>query len=473
MIEPIATPTSSDRPESPPRAPDPEPRAVSSRPRSSAGESSRDRLESSPETISSARALHIIQRMGETGQPPERDALAVNVGTQGFLDVLREEYMLPIRELGRGSSFKLVQAPFGGGKTHFLHCVRECAHEIGLATALVGVSPKECPFDDAVKIYQEVARRLELPPDEPEAEPIRGLDEVLRTVAERRVEQNGELRFREWVREELARTPVESLPYRRAVILFLEAVLDRGGDREEALAGYLRGDRLGTDELSDLRLRETLEESNAFRFLRSIVQVLRALGLGGVVLLFDELDRVMSLTVKRKRVIGDNLRQLMDHCGQSTLPATLWIYAVPPEFMTNVVPEYPALEQRLRGVSLFSSFSPQQPVIDLDSIPIEPEQMFRAIGERLLALYERAHGHSFDPKLQSRNIASVGRAFAEIQLESGTRRELVKSLIALLTDQHRRGERALSREELDRFTSASLAAANQPPPLEGEEELSF
>ncbi len=72
-------------------------------------------------------ARHIIQRMGETGQPPERNALAVNVGTDEYLNVLREEYLEPIRQHGRNSSFKLVQAPFGGGKTQFLHCLREVA----------------------------------------------------------------------------------------------------------------------------------------------------------------------------------------------------------------------------------------------------------------------------------------------------------------------------------------------------------
>ena len=80
------------------------------------------------EKLESGLAGQILRRMGETGQQPERGALKVNVGTQEFLDVIRDEYLVPIRDARANSTFKLVQAPFGGGKTHFLHCLREMAN---------------------------------------------------------------------------------------------------------------------------------------------------------------------------------------------------------------------------------------------------------------------------------------------------------------------------------------------------------
>ncbi len=105
-------------------------------------------------------ARHILHRLGESGQPPERGALNLNVGTDHYLEALRREYLIPIRESGLNSTFKLIQAPFGGGKTQFLHCLREVAWEEGFVTAVVGVSPQECPFDDLPRIYQAVARSL-------------------------------------------------------------------------------------------------------------------------------------------------------------------------------------------------------------------------------------------------------------------------------------------------------------------------
>lgn len=418
--------------------------------------------------ISPAAARHIVQRVGETGQPPERNALAVNVGTEELLEVLREEYLLPIRELGRNSSFKLVQAPFGGGKTQFLHCLREVAWDLGFGTALVGVSPKECPFDDPVQIYREVARRLELPPGGPEEEPDPGIEVVLRQVAEARVAQHGEAAVRSWLREELSHARVDSHSFRRAAVLLMEAVLDGRDEREDDLAAFLRGERLGREEMSKLRLREPLEDTNAFRYLRSLVQVLRALDLPGVVLLFDEMDRVMSLTTKRKKAIGDNLRQMIDHCGQSTLPALLWVYAVPPEFMTNVVPEYPALEQRLKGASRLSRTSPLQPIIDLDRLSLSPSELFEKIGWRLLELYEIGYEHRFDRGLQGENVQALSLELGESQLETGSRRTFVKSVVHLLIDQHRGGERRLDAGDVRGMISRS---GPELLPMDGEEDF--
>lgn len=416
--------------------------------------------------VSESVARHIVQRMGETGQPPERNALAVNVGTDEYLDVLREEYLDPIRQHGRNSSFKLVQAPFGGGKTQFLHCLREVAWEMGFVTALVGVSPKECPFDDLVKIYAEVARRIELPPEGPDEESQPGIEVVLRQTVEERADAHSEAAVREWLHTEIGRARVESLAFRRAAVLFMESVLDRDYDREELLGAYLRGEKTDASELSDLRIREVVDDSNAFRHLRSLVQILRALDLPGVVLLFDEMDRVMSLTVRRKKAIGDNLRQMIDHCGQSTLPSLLWTYAVPPEFMTTVVPEYPALEQRLKGAARFSKVSVLQPIIDLDHVPLQPSELFERIGWRLLELYQAGYGHTFKTDIQRDNVRALAVELGENQLESGTRRTFVKSVVHLLGQQHREKERRLRAAEIRGLASRSV---DEVPALEGEE----
>lgn len=406
-------------------------------------------------------ARSIIQRMGETGQPPERGSLYVNVGTEDVLELLREEYLVPIRESGRNSSFKLVQAPFGGGKTHFLHCLREVGWREGFATSLVGISPEECPFDDTQSIYREVARRLELPPSGEDEESEPGIDVVLRTLIEQRVAEYGEETVRTWLTDEFARARVDNRAMRRAAEVFMTAVLDHDDEKEDVAAAFLRGEDVRREELVPLRIREQLESKTAFAFLRALVQVLRALDVPGVILLFDELDRVMSLSVKRRKAIGDNLRQMIDHCGQATLPALLWVYAVPPEFLTTVVPEYPALEQRLRGAAEFSSSSPLGPVIDLDHLPLAPAELFKRIGLRLLELFEVAHATEFDHDLQHHNIELLARSMAEEALESGTRRTFVKRAVELLHGQLA-AQRKLTRGDLDAVTAPAYE-------LEGEE----
>jgi hypothetical protein len=414
------------------------------------------------------QARHILHRLGETGQPPERGALEVNVGTDHYLEALRQEYLVPMRETGFNSTFKLIQAPFGGGKTQFLHCLREIAWQEGFVTALVGVSPQECPFDDLPRIYQAVASHLELPATAWDEEHERGVDAVLRMAVERRLEESTPDELREWLGEECARARVESHAVRRATVLFMQALVDRHPEDAEVLGAFLRGDRVSEAELRAYRVREVLEPATAFRFLRSLVQVLRFLDFPGAVLLFDEMDRVMSLTVRRRRAIGDNLRQMIDYCGQSTLPGVLWGYAVPPEFLTSVVPEYPALEQRLRGAAHFAPQSPIAPIIDLDALPMGPTELLYRIGHRLIELYcEAWPEQNLDRQIARENIDALAHELGEQQLESGARRTFVRAAVQLLTAQTRDEQRRLTSEEIAVLAGTRPSAA--PPPMGGED----
>jgi hypothetical protein len=412
-------------------------------------------------------AHRVFDRMGSTGQPPERGALTVNVGTGEFLDVLRYEYLRPIKERIGNSTFKLVQAPFGGGKTQFLHCLREIAWEEGFATALVGLSPKECPFDRTELIYQEVARRLEYPPDSAESDPRQGLDAFLECVAESRIEEAGESAFRDWVREELRRVPIESRAFRRAAVMWFEAFLEDDHQEQEMLRGYLMGEDIPRDQLRKLGLNETFEGKVASRWIRSLAQLVHELGLPGTVFLFDEMDRNLSLTVRRRRAVGDNLREMIDYCGQSYLPGVVWCYAVPPQFMDEIVPEYPALAQRLKGASSFSSQAHMQPIIDLDQIPLEPAALYRGIGARLLALSGHAYGWKADQAVQERNLKELADRFDVMTMETGTRRRFVKAAATMLEAQRRAGESELGESELSQLVEQTAESLGLE--LEGEE----
>ena len=415
------------------------------------------------------QARHIVQRMGETGQPPERGALFVNVGTSEILDILKTEYLTPMKESGRNSSFKLIQAPYGGGKTQFLMSLREVAWQEDFATARVGLSPKECPFDKVEKIYQEIAKQLELPPESPDEELETGLDVVLRTIVRQRADAAGADAVKLWLRREFEETPIESRSFRRAVSRYMQAILEDDFDAIDPLGDYLRGIDLPLADLKPFRIHEKIDHNNAFGFIKSLVQSLAQLELPGLVLLFDEMDRNLSLPTKRRREIADNLRQMIDHCGQAALPGVLWCYAVPPEFMDTIVPEYPALAQRLKGVARLSTSSPLQPIIDLDRLEIGTVPLMKKLGERLLMIYEIGFESGLDEKVQKRNVDALAEEYGARTLESGTRREFVKAAIRMLDEQARGTEAELDDAAVRKLAGAT--SGDDVRPLDGEKEF--
>jgi hypothetical protein len=172
-------------------------------------------------------------------------------------------------------------------------------------------------------------------------------------------------------------------------------------------------------------------ESNAFGMLRSLLQTVVHLGQPGTVLLFDEMDRTLSLGRRRTRELGDNLRQIIDLCSLSELPATMFLYAVPPEFLTQVVPEYPALQQRLQAPVALSRQSPKAPLIDLERMDLDPVPLLVELGERLLAVEAAAYAVSAAEE-DRENLRRLAATVVENQLDVSHRRFFVKAFIGHL-----------------------------------------
>lgn len=409
--------------------------------------------------LSRAIASHIIARMGEAGQPPDQGITHVNVGNESYLEILATDYLDRLLAGARGSAFKLVQGYYGGGKTHFLYCVRDLAWERGFVTSLVSLSPQECPYEDPLKVYKAVVTQLTAPPPGPGVEPTRGLPDVLRDFADDLQDRQGAEEAQVWIKKTAMRVPIDNHSFRRAAAAFLQAVLAGDHEGEAVLEAWLRGDTVPRIELRRFGIYESIESANAFVTLRSLCQLLVGYGYPGLVLMFDEVDRNLSLTSKRIAALGDNLRQVIDLCGAAQLPGVLFLYAVPPEFLRLVVPEYPALDQRLSSPLPLTRRSPQSPLIDLENLDMEPEQLLSAIGSRLLKIFMAAEEWTATEAIQQGNLQALARASARYSFEVGHRRLFVKTWLAFLYQQKSSGESWLSDEAAESLLSTGFAPA--------------
>ena len=394
-------------------------------------------------------ASHIIQRLGEGGQPPEFGLSRINVGNESYLNVLEHEYFETL--LKQGSSFKLVQGYFGGGKTHFLHCVRELAWKHGFVSSIVELSPAECPYDDSLKVYQNVASHLMMKPDSITDAPQLGICNIIRRVIDQKLEQSTSSdpleEVRKWIQIKLSRAWCESHSCRQAIVQFAIASLDNDFRAEQILEAWLLGENIVIPELKNYGVYEQISKSNGFTMMRSLLQMIVALGLPGTVLLFDEVDRNLSVSAKRSHIIGDNLRQVVDLCGRHQLPHTLFMYAVPPEFMRTVVPDYPALYQRLKSPVPLSARSPQAVLIDLEKLDLDPEELLTELGIRLVDVFEDARDIALNHALQGQNAATLAKTCAEAVFEVNHRRLFVKTWVDFLYAQLADGESRLTEEQ--------------------------
>lgn len=397
-------------------------------------------------------AAHIIQRLGEGGQPPEFGLGRINVGNESYLNVLEKEYFCSL--LKQGSSFKLVQGYFGGGKTHFLHCVRELAWKYGFVTSLVELSPAECPYDDALKVYQNVANHLMLQPASIMDSPQLGICNVVRRVIDDKLQKAADAHVADpaadvtrWIMTKLSRVWCESHSCRQAIAQLALACLQNNYQREQILEAWLLGENIASPELKECGVYEQISKANGFTMMRSLLQMIVALDLPGTVLLFDEVDRNLSVSTKRSHIIGDNLRQVVDLCGRHQLPHTLFMYAVPPEFMRTVVPDYPALYQRLKSPVPLSVRSPQAVLIDLEKLDLVPEKLLTQLGIKLIDVFEDARSVALNHEMQEKNAQTLAKACTDAVFEVNHRRLFVKTWVDFLYQQLADGESELTDDD--------------------------
>lgn len=401
-------------------------------------------------------ARQIIEVLGQSGTPLSKGVSYYNVGNESLLNTIDTHYLGSFLADG-GAVFKLVVGDYGSGKSHFLYCVRDRAWQRNFAVSKVDLSPKESPYDDQRLVYAAVASNVIWHELGSQSEDENGLTRFLEGTLRRMVNPHGldledpgaaEIPAVRAFLQTLTATSVDSLSFHKAIQGYFAALLRGQELRLESLKRWLYGEALTPEDMRDLRLigvTEKINKNNAFKMLRSLCQVVRAMGYTGMILLFDEGDRMMSVGGKSEKVATDNLREVIDRCRED-LPGAMFMYAVPPAFIYDIVPKYPALQQRVQTPSYFSRTNPFSPQINLDKLDVPDDQLLLQIGYRLLAIFETAYDFKMNADIQAQNIALLSEVACHSYLAISHRRLFVKTLVTEWYRQKEQGELEINAE---------------------------
>ncbi|MEO0075191.1 MAG: BREX system ATP-binding domain-containing protein, partial [candidate division WOR-3 bacterium] len=227
---------------------------------------------------------------------------------------------------------------------------------------------------------------------------------------------------------------VESISFLNAVKAAFYNIASNNYEEYQNIIQYLKGEEITKELRARYRISERIDKSTAFRMIRSLIQWLHLIGYHGIIFLFDEAERGISMSSsKDKRKALDNLRQIVDECGNSRLPGAMFFYAIPDE---NLLLEgsggvYEALKQRLRSV--FSQVNPLGVKINLEELGIPPADFLRQLGEKLVAIFELAYSYKFPNSIVAELIPHLAEQSAQsFGYDISYRRLFVVSLIETL-----------------------------------------
>lgn len=407
----------------------------------------------SEQTISRPLARHIIEVLGSFGTPPTRGVKFFNTGNSSLLDALEEFYLSSYLQDG-GAAYKMVVGDYGSGKSHFLYCLRDLAWEHNFAVAKVDLSPVETPYNDQRRVYEAVANNLiwhePLENISDEFGLTRFLEGTLVHVVggELSLETLTNPLYRGLV-DTLEVSNVDSPAYQMAVVAYFDSLIRQQEERLASLSRWLMGENTTPEDTKILRevgVTGKINRPNAFRMLRSLCQVIRALSYSGLILLFDEVDRMASVGGKAEKLATDTLREVIDRTREE-LPGAMFVYAVPPQFINDIVPKYPALQQRVRAPGRFSRANHFSPLINLEHLDLDEDDLMLAIGEKLIPIYEVAFDTKLNHTVQRANAAILANTARDVFLDVSHRRLFVKSFVVELSRQHFGEEHTITETE--------------------------
>ncbi len=382
---------------------------------------------------------------------------AYSVGVDVWVDRLAKMYLQDLCQ--KNAHFKVVLAPYGGGKTHFLMALGTRALEEGFAVSYIPCGPG-VSLDSPLDVYRVFAQHIQLPGDDYPG--IRALISKVARNKRRQIEEHQapdpNAAFEHWLRKVRDGHYPENAFGRVIIAALREAWDPESAAPADAAIRWLQGDidTLTKDEREELRLAKVTVKAKGElgrNLLLSVAKFVKEANVNGVVLLFDEVETLFTARGKALLRVLSAMRVLLDlPTGVAGGVPMLGVFSAVPDIIGELS-KYPALEQRLKvlGASFDqgNDFAAQLLLEKLDS----QQHLLYEIGKRLVTVGEQALGVSFDNNLQAQNAEALARVAAERSLEVDSRRLYVKAWVNLLSLQ--------ANEEERRFQEAELASRYQ------------
>lgn len=368
--------------------------------------------------LSQVEARTVLEAL-RRGGVPTKHAEFLAVGRGHWLCSVRED--LEFIATG-GAKTRLIVAPYGGGKTHFLSLVSNLALESNFAVSFVELQSREAPLDRFEIIFGKIMRQMKTRDGQ-------GLQQILDKWA---------LSFPYYTAREIedALSKVtRSLDFRSALRSYLDlATVSSSASlaHRQDIVAWLQGDRLPASDMKRLGIRNRLTILNVSEVMSSFLEFLPAAGYSGLVLLLDEAEAITSLSQSRKREeANQNLRKLLDNTDANR--GFYLLFATTPRFIKDPqrgARSYPALWDRIRTLLSFPTAmtSRRSLIMNLESLN---EDDSVALAAKVVHIHAMAWNWPATEAMTTKTIKDYVERYAEIRPD-GPVRPFLRTLIDLL-----------------------------------------
>ena len=366
-------------------------------------------------TLSRRDIDHLFERL-RSGVVPERGLDAFAVGIERKRAELHR--MLKLAENDEGV-FKFLRGDYGCGKTFMGRLAVLDAQAQGFATSFVVVSDNDLKFYKFDELYRKVVQELGTTACSRGAlgdildRWIFKIEDALISGGADPDSDGFDALVQERIGEELMSMTSGKAPKDMTRVLAKIFELKQRGEVAEAgaLISWLSGSSNVSSKHKGLAgIKGDIGSSEAMDYLHGIVEIVKASGYKGLVIVLDEVETVLRMRSDTRGKCLNGLRQICD--SAAGYGGLLWVFTGTPEFFDSKrgVGALPPLHDRIRFTQIDGFANPRQPQLELK--PFD-EQRLREVAIKLRELYPTERREQLYNKLDDDTVDRIVAHFTE------------------------------------------------------------
>jgi len=368
-----------------------------------------------------ALTLEDLQHLFEAlrkGRVPERGLDTFAVGIEKQRGEMQRQ--LDLAASGEGT-VKFLRGGYGCGKTFMARLTVLDAQAQGFATSFVVVSDNDLRFQRFDDVYRKVMSELGTSRCPRGAlgdildRWIGQVEEALIAAGDSEERPGFDDRVRRRLDEDLAALTGGQAP--QDFVRVVQTIFDLKQRGELAEAGALISWLCGSGNVAasakkSAGIKGDIESRNALDYLRGVLEIVKAAGHRGLVIVIDEAETILRMRKDSRHKSLNGIRQIADAAG--SYPGLLWVFTGTPEFFDTRqgVAGLTPLHERIRFLKQGRFASLRQAQLELT--PFDGERL-RAVALRLRELFPAGDRMRLESRISSafvdRLVAEVTRGF--------------------------------------------------------------
>jgi len=360
---------------------------------------------------------HLFEALRK-GLVPERGLDTIAVGIEKQRGEMQRQ--LDLARSGEGT-VKFLRGGYGCGKTFMARLTVLDAQAQGFATSFVVVSDNDLRFQRFDDVYRKVMSELGTSRCPRGAlgdildRWIGQVEEALIAAGDSEERPGFDDRVRRRLDEDLAALTGGQAP--QDFVRVVQTIFDLKQRGELAEAGALISWLCGSGNVAasakkSAGIKGDIESRNALDYLRGVLEIVKAAGHRGLVIVIDEAETILRMRKDSRHKSLNGIRQIADAAG--SYPGLLWVFTGTPEFFDTRqgVAGLTPLHERIRFLKQGRFASLRQAQLELT--PFDGERL-RAVALRLRELFPAGDRMRLESRISSafvdRLVAEVTRGF--------------------------------------------------------------